>query len=143
MTSPNDGQIYWDTTDNNLFVWSANASQWLNLGSDGVTNLSEGTATTTSVDVNSSTGTDATIAQASSSRAGVLSSAKFDEIEANTLKVSNVDHPLVEKAVPSNAVFTDTETTTSLGLSANILTYTDEDGTDTDIDLSLYLDYSK
>ena len=141
-SSPNDGQIYWDTTDNNLFVWSDNANQWLNLGSDGVSNLSEGTATTTSVDVNSSTGTDATIAQASSSRAGVLSSAKFDEIAANTLKVSNVAHPLVEKAVPSNAVFTDTETTTSLALSSNILTYIDEDGNDTDLDLSLYLDDS-
>ena len=106
------------------------------------TNLTEGSTTTTSVDVNSSDGTNATIAQASSSRAGVLSSAKFDEIEANTLKVSNVAHPLVEKAVPSNAVFTDTETTTSLSLASNILTYTDEDGTDTDINLALYLDDS-
>jgi hypothetical protein len=56
------------------------------------TNLSEGTTTATSVDVNSSDGTNATIAQASSSRAGVLSSAKFDEIVANTLKVSDINH---------------------------------------------------
>ncbi len=54
------------------------------------TNLSEGTTTTTSVNVNSSDGTNATLAQASSSRAGVLSSAKFDEIVANSAKVSNV-----------------------------------------------------
>ena len=54
------------------------------------TNLSEGATTTTSVDVNSSDGTNATLAQASSLRAGVLSSAKFDEIEANTLKQTNV-----------------------------------------------------
>ena len=30
------------------------------------------------------------------------------DIVANNLKVSNVDHPLVETAVPANAVFTDT-----------------------------------
>ena len=56
------------------------------------TNLSEGTTTTTTVDVNSSDGTNATLAAASSSRAGLLSSAKFDEIEANTLKVSDINH---------------------------------------------------
>ena len=195
--APADGQIYWDTTANSLFAYDLTNTAWIDLGSDGITNLAytagvsngvvtsstgndatipladgtnaglmtaaektkldgidsgaatnvttnltEGTTTTTSVDVNSSDGTNATIAQASSSRAGVLSSAKFDEIEANTLKVSNVAHPLVEKAVPSNAVFTDTETTTSLSLASNILTYTDEDGTDTDINLALYLDDS-
>ena len=56
------------------------------------TNISEGTTTTTSVGVNSSTGTNATLAQASSTRAGVLSSAKFDEIVANSLKVSDINH---------------------------------------------------
>jgi len=194
-SSPADGQIYWSTADDTLYVWSGSA--WMNLGSDGVTNLSytagassgtvvsdtgsnatipladgtnaglmtasqkvkldgidngaatnvttnlsEGTTTTTSVDVNSSDGTNATIAQASSSRAGVLSSAKFDEIVANNAKVSNVSHPLVEKAVPSNAVFTDTETVTSISISANVITYVDENGNDTDIDLTTYLDDS-
>lgn len=33
-----------------------------------------------------------------------------EAIALNTAKVSNVDHPLVEKAVPLNAVFTDTDT---------------------------------
>jgi len=32
------------------------------------------------------------------------------EIAANTAKVSNVDHPIVETAVPTGAVFTDTDT---------------------------------
>jgi hypothetical protein len=91
-SSPSDGQIYWNTTNNSLYVYSDSASQWLDLGADGVANLSEGTTSTTSVDINSSTGTNATIAQASSSRAGVLSSTKFDEIVANTLKVSDINH---------------------------------------------------
>lgn len=50
------------------------------------TNLSEGTVTNTSVDVNSSDGTNATLAAASTSRAGVMTKAKFDEVTANTAK---------------------------------------------------------
>jgi len=48
------------------------------------TNLSEGTSTTTTVDVNSSDGTNATLVSASTSRAGLLTKAKWDEIVANT-----------------------------------------------------------
>jgi len=48
------------------------------------TNLSEGTSTTTTVDVNSSDGTNATLVAASTSRAGLMTKAKFDEIVANT-----------------------------------------------------------
>ena len=210
-TSPNEGQIYWDTADKTMYVWNEDGNAWIDLGSDGITNLtytaavsqgtvvsdtgtdavipladatnaglmtaaektkiagmeagstddqvasevpntpsgnleatdvqaalnelqgdidttngnvttnatgisdntdaidangvliaaitsnvttnlSEGAATTTTVDVNSSDGTNATLASASSSRAGLLTSAKFDEIEANTAKVSDVNH---------------------------------------------------
>ena len=79
------------------------------LVSNVTTNLSEGTTTTTSVDVNSSDGTNATLAQASSTRAGVLSSAKFDEIEANTLKVSDINHN-----VTTNLSTTSTQTTNTV-----------------------------
>jgi hypothetical protein len=48
------------------------------------TNLSEGTSTTTTVDVNSSDGTNATLVAASTSRAGLLTKAKFDEVVVNT-----------------------------------------------------------
>lgn len=183
-SNPADGQIYWDTTQNSLFVYDLGATSWIDLGENGVTNLaytagvsngvitsdsgtdatipladgtnaglmtaaektkvgntsgtnsgdnavnslysgletnvstdlSEGTTTTTSVDIDSSDGDNATIAQASSSRAGVLSSAKFDEIEANTLKVSDVDHNV----------------TTDLGVSRSQtqVTVTSSDGTD-------------
>jgi len=50
------------------------------------TNLSEGTSTTTTVDVNSSDGTNATLVSASTTRAGLLTKAKWDEIVANTAK---------------------------------------------------------
>ncbi len=55
------------------------------------TDLSEGTSTTTTVDVNSSDGTNATLLAASTSRAGLLTKTKFDEIVANTSKVSYTD----------------------------------------------------
>ena len=147
------------------------------------TNLAEGTATATTVKVTSSTGTDATLASASTSRAGLLSKAKFDEIVANSLKVSDVNHnvstnltntpsttevtvnssdgtntsiatantsragvmtkAIFDEHVINNAKVSNVdETLTSISLASNILTYTDEDGTDTDIDLSLYLDDS-
>ena len=53
------------------------------------TNLSEGSNTETTVDVNSSDGTNATLVAASTSRAGLLTKAKFDEIVANTSKVTD------------------------------------------------------
>jgi hypothetical protein len=92
--SPNDGQIYWDTADRTVYVWDNTNSVWIDLGATGAgaTNLSEGTSTNTTVDVNSSTGTNAILQPASTSRAGVLSKAKFDEIVANSLKVSDVNH---------------------------------------------------
>ena len=60
------------------------------------TNLSEGTSTETTVDVNSSDGTNATLVAASTSRAGLLTKAKFDEVVANTLKDTNVSTTLSE-----------------------------------------------
>ena len=65
---------------------TANTAKSTNVSTD----LSEGTATTTTVDVNSSDGSNATLAAASTSRAGLLTKAKFDEIVANTAKSTNV-----------------------------------------------------
>ena len=69
-----------------------NVSQLPFTAGNVTTNLSEGTATNTTVDVNSSDGTNATLASASTTRAGLLSKAKFDEIELNNKKVSDVNH---------------------------------------------------
>ena len=159
-TSPSDGQIYWDTAQNSLFVWDETGNAWIDLGSSGITNLSytaavsqgtvtsdtgtdavipladgtnaglmsaaektklsaisgtntgdnatnsqysglvsnvstnlsEGTSTTTSVDVDSSDGNNATLAQASATRAGVLSAAKYQEIVDNSNKTSDINH---------------------------------------------------
>lgn len=153
------------------------------LVSNVTTNLSEGTATNTTVDVNSSDGNNATLQQASTSRAGLLSKAKYDEIVANSLKVSDVNHNVTTNLSTTSTQTTNTvvssdgtdavltaastskagvmtkamydehvinnakvsnvdETLTSLALASNILTYTDENGDDTDIDLALYLDDS-
>ena len=70
-----------------------NSAVTLNTGKDTnvSTNLSEGTSTTTTVDVNSSDGTNATLVSASTSRAGLLTKAKFDEIVVNTAKVIPTD----------------------------------------------------
>lgn len=103
----------------------ANTAKVSDINHNVTTNLSEGTATNTTVNVNSSDGSNATLASASTTRAGLLSKAKYDEIVANSLKVSNVD-----------------ETLTSISIAANVITYTDENGNDTDIDLATYLDDS-
>ena len=57
----------------------------------GVTNLSEGTSAETTVDVNSSSGTNATLVSASTIRAGLLTKAKWDEIVVNNGKTGVTD----------------------------------------------------
>ena len=70
----------------------------------GVTNLSEGTATETTVDVNSNTGANATLASASATRAGLMSKAKFDEVVVNNAKVTNQATSLSVGTVNSTTV---------------------------------------
>jgi len=62
-------------------------SNYSGLVSNVTTNLSEGESTATTVKVVSSDGTDATLVSASTTRAGLLTKAKYDEIVANTSKV--------------------------------------------------------
>jgi predicted secreted Zn-dependent protease len=70
----------------------ANTAKTSDINHNVSTNLSEGTSTTTTVDVNSSDGNNATLVSASTSRAGLLTKAKFDEIVANSLKTSDINH---------------------------------------------------
>lgn len=83
--SPADGQIYWDTADDTLYVWSVDGNTWIDLGSDGITNLSYTAGVSNGV-VTSDTGTDATIPLADGTNAGLFSAAektKLSGIEAN------------------------------------------------------------
>ena len=86
------------------------------------TNLSEGTATNTTLDVNSSDGTNATLASASTTRAGVLTKAKWDEIVANTAAkhTQNTDTALGSGAVAADhgTAATDQIVNVSYGTSA-------------------------
>lgn len=77
-----------DTEVSNNASVSANTAKVTNV----TTNLSEGTTTNTTVDVNSSDGSNATLVAASTTRAGVMTKAKFDEIVVNNAKVSNATH---------------------------------------------------
>ena len=87
-----------DTTDAGLLgsdKWDeivANSLKATNVSTD----LSEGTSTETTVDVNSSDGNNATLVAASASRAGLLTKAKFDEIVVNNGKATNVSTDLSE-----------------------------------------------
>jgi hypothetical protein len=58
--------------------------------SNVTTDLSEGDVTFSTVDVNSSDGKNATLFAATSLRAGVMSKEKFNEVELNNVKVTNV-----------------------------------------------------
>ena len=84
-SSPVEGQIYWSTADDTLYVWNEDGSAWIDLGSDGITNLSY-TAAVSEGTVVSDTGTDATIPLADATNAGLFSAAeksKLGGIEAN------------------------------------------------------------
>ena len=161
----------------------ANTAKTSDINHNVSTNLSEGTASNTSVVVNSSDGTNATLLAASTSRAGLLTKVGFDAITANTAKTSDINHNVTtnlsttssttnnvvvssdgtnatltaastsKAGLMTKAIFDEhvvnnaktsnvAETVTSLELAANILTYTDEDGTETDLNLALYLDDS-
>jgi hypothetical protein len=63
---------------------------------DNAINLTEGTTTNTTVDIDSSDGTNATLAAASTTRAGVMTKAKFDEVVLNNAKLTNVSTNLAQ-----------------------------------------------
>ena len=75
----------------------------------------------TEVTVESSDGTNAVLAAATTDNAGIMSASLYDAVTANSLKVTNVDHPLVETAVPVGALFTDIDDS-KLPLSGGTLT---------------------
>ena len=90
------------------------------------TNLSK-TVTTSDVTINSSDGTNVAIGAASTSAAGVLTKAKFDEIVANTAKNTNVKTDLAaevatDKITITSSDGTDAELTSATTEAAGIMT---------------------
>ncbi|MGY8866368.1 MAG: hypothetical protein ACKVJK_12180, partial [Methylophagaceae bacterium] len=95
--------------------------------SNVATNLSEGTTTNTTVNVNSSDGTNATLASASTLRAGVMSKAKFDEVTANTLKTSDINHNVSTNLSVDSITATTLDIASSDGTDATIPSATTDD----------------
>ena len=95
-SSPVEGQIYYNTTDDTLYVRANGA--WLDLGVQGgagVTNLAATLSPTNTV-ITSDTGTDATIPAADTTNAGVMTKAMHDklaaiEAAADVTDATNVD----------------------------------------------------
>ena len=54
------------------------------------TNITEGTSSTTTVNVNSSDGANGTLLSASATRAGVMPSSKFSQVDQNTTDIGNI-----------------------------------------------------
>tara|TARA_R110000803_G_scaffold52733_4_gene108498 strand:+ start:38 stop:1288 length:1251 start_codon:yes stop_codon:yes gene_type:complete len=77
--TPSDGQIYWDTVDETIYVWNANGSVWVDLGSSGITNLSYSAAVSQGT-VASNTGTNAIIPLADGTNAGLMSAAEKTKV---------------------------------------------------------------
>ncbi len=71
---------------------AANTLKETDVDHNVTTNLSAGTRAPTTIDVNSSDGTNATLVEADTTNAGILGSDKWDEIVANSLKETDVDH---------------------------------------------------
>ena len=80
-TSPNQGQIYWDTAQDSLFVWDEDGSAWIDLGSDGITNLAYTAGVSNGV-VTSDSGDNATIPLADGTNAGLFSAAEKSKLSA-------------------------------------------------------------
>ena len=104
--------------------------EWIDV-TDGVTDLSEGITTLSSVDINSSTGTNVTLVEADTSRAGILSGAKFDEIVANTAKETNVTTDLTNTPSSTEVTInssdgTDTSIVAATTTDAGIMTAADK-----------------
>jgi hypothetical protein len=95
-SSPVEGQIYYNTTDDTVYIRANSA--WLDLGkqpTDGITDLAT-TLSATNTIITSSTGTDATIPAVDGTNAGVMTptmKSKLDGIEAlaDVTDAANVD----------------------------------------------------
>lgn len=113
LVGNNPGDLAFATDINSLFAWTG--SVWASSKLSDAGGLTTGTLHIDRIANDAIT-------------AAKLANSINNEIAANTAKVSNIDHPLVQTAVPADAVFTDTNTTYSVGdggLSENNFTNAD------------------
>lgn len=87
-TGVEPGQIYYHTDTNKLFFW--NGTNWIDASA---TDLSQGTRTTTSVNVNSSNGGNATLSAADATNAGIMSAADKVKLDGIATNANNYSHP--------------------------------------------------
>ena len=81
-SAPLEGQIYYDTADDTMYFWDGN--NWIDIGSDGITNLSNSRNGTT-VTVESDSGDNTILPAATTSLAGVLTGA--DKLRLDNMKM--------------------------------------------------------
>jgi len=100
VPAPVEGQAYYNTNSKTVWIYSpTNANSvggWLDLGYTGAgVNLAQGAKTPTTVLVTSSTGSPATLTEATGTEAGLFSAARFVEHGVNNAKLTantaNVD----------------------------------------------------
>jgi hypothetical protein len=142
-STPADGQIYWDTADDTMYAWSVDKNAWVDLGSDGITNLTFAADVSEGV-VTSNTGDNATIPLADGTNAGLFSAAeksKLSGIETNA-KDDQIASEVVSSA-SGNLASTNVQSALeelqgdidSLGAESNNLSKTQTNGTEIDIDI--------
>jgi len=141
-SSPSEGQIYWNTVQDSLFVWRSSPAGWVDLGETGVVNLSYSPSATNGVVTNDS-GDNATIPLTGAVNAGLFSAAqktKLDGIEANA-KDDQIASEVVSSA-SGNLVATNVQSALeelqgdidTLGAETNNLTITHNTG---DVDIAI------
>ena len=100
-----------------LTTASASFTQLNAAGTDSQ-DLSLGTTTATTQDVNISSGNNVTLTAATTDDAGLLTAAKFDEITANTAKATNVSTNLSEGTTTTTTVDVNSSDGTNATLAA-------------------------
>jgi alpha-tubulin suppressor-like RCC1 family protein len=125
------GSLYLDNTNGDLYKKETGTSNtgWVILGSGGATNLSEGTRTTTTVDVNSDTGTNATLNESTSTLAGQMSADSH-------VKLQSIFHAPVSVTIDVNNDFFAT-TPSQVKRDCYFLTQSTQQGATGDITLYL------
>ena len=75
-----EGMYYYNSTDNKPYILTAEPNTWSDMTGTGGANLSLGTRTAITMDVNSDSGSDATLLAANTNEAGLMTDVQFDKL---------------------------------------------------------------